>query len=146
MRFKKSVEFVGGFNFLGIPHLIRAIANNELAASEFMISGSVTLPSSAYTTTLVGDDNTENNVETFLRTLRARNGRNPVYEAFTVGSAIALEGSASDIASINDCCFGSSLPTRKELLGAVRDPYIATNGIVGLKGIQYLHHWCHRDP
>jgi hypothetical protein len=133
MRFKKSVEFIGGFNFLGIPHLIRAIANNELAASQFMVSGSVTLPSSAYTTTLVGDDNTENNVETFLRTLRARNGRNPVYEAFTVGSAIALEGTAADVASINDCCFGSSLPTRKELLGAVRDPYIATNGIVALK-------------
>jgi hypothetical protein len=133
MRFKRSVEFLGGFNFLGIPHLIRAVANGQLPASEFMVEGSVALPAAAYTTNLVGDGLNRNNVETFLNILRNRNGRNPAFEAFVSGSPIQLEGSSSDTATINDCCFGSILPTRKELLGAVRDPYIATNGLVGLK-------------
>lgn len=133
MLFKRSVEFLGGFNFLGIPHLIRAVANEQLPSSQFMVFGSVALPATAYTTTLVGDESTENNVETFLRILRSRNGRNPAFEAFVSGSPIQLDGGPSDTAVISDCCFGSILPTRKELLGAVRDPYIATNGLVELK-------------
>lgn len=126
MRFKRSVEFKGGFNFLGIPHLIRAIAQGSWSSSNFLF-GSAALPTSAYTTTL------SSNTNVFLRELRTRNNRQPNYEAVTQGSPILLDGSSSDVANIKDCCFGSILPTHKELLGANRDPYIATNGIVDLR-------------
>jgi len=126
MRFKRSVEFKGGFNFLGIPQLISAIAQGELSPSVFLF-GSVSLPTNAYGTNLT------ENTNTFLSLLRARNDRTASYESVMQRSPILLEGSSSDTANIKDCCFGSILPTRKELLGANRDAYITTNGIVSLQ-------------
>jgi hypothetical protein len=129
MIFNRSITFRGGFNFLGIPHLIRAVAQGRLDASRFLVAAEVDVNQSAYTTTLFGDDS---NVNVFLEQLKRRNDRNN-YQAFTSGSPIVLNGSSLDTANIRDCAFGSALPSRKEAVGANRDPYIATNGIINLR-------------
>jgi hypothetical protein len=131
MRFRKSVVFRGGFNFLGIPHLIRAVAQGELPQNRFYIGPP--LPNSAYTSTIGGSDASVRNVNVFLRVLRQQTRRTAGYVSYTNRSPITLEGGPGDVADIKDCCFGSILPSHKESVGAGRDPYIATNGIVGIK-------------
>jgi hypothetical protein len=126
MRFKRSVAFKGGFNFLGIPHLIRAVANNQWDGRDFYLGSR--LPNSAYGPTVTS------NVNPFLAAIKtADRPRATSYVSYTNLSPIVLEGIPGDTADIKDCCFGSILPSHKESVGAGRDPYIATNGITRIK-------------
>lgn len=126
IRCNRSVEFIGGFHMLGIAELIKLVADGAITQGQ-LITGSATLPSEAFTT------NTATNVETFLNQVRVTNSRAANYDAWTTTSPIRLEGSSTDIAAIQDIVFGAVLPSRKESSGAVRAPYIATNGIVRLR-------------
>jgi hypothetical protein len=126
MRCQRSVDFRGGFHFLGVPELIKLVSDGAITAAQF-ISGSVALPSGAFTT------NTTTNVDTFLNRLRISNGRNPSYDSWTTTPVLQLEGNSTDVADLRGIMFGPALPSHKESLGATRAPYIATNGLVQLR-------------
>jgi hypothetical protein len=126
IRCRRGVDFRGGFHFLGVPELIKLVADGAITAGQF-ISSSVALPSGAFTT------NTATNVDTFLNQLRISNGRNPVYDSWTTTAPIQLEGNTTDVADLRGIVFGPALPSHKESLGATRSPYIATNGMVQLR-------------
>jgi hypothetical protein len=102
------------------------VADGDLAAS-LLLFGSVALPVNAF------GSNTATNTDTLLDQLRTVNGRNASYNSFTVNPVLQLEGNSVDVANIRGIVFGPGLPSRKESLGGVRSPYIATNGIVQLK-------------
>jgi hypothetical protein len=147
IRCSSGVDFRGGFHLLGIPELIKLVADQyaisttagDAAQRLFHVvqtptntSGSVLLPSSAFTT------NTATNVDTFLSALRSANNRNgsssnPAYESWTSSAPIQLEGGTADVADLRGIMFGPALPSHKESLGGSRSPYIATNGLVQLR-------------
>jgi len=124
MQCKRSVDFRGGFHFLGVPHLIKAVADGQLAQGD-VITGSSPLPGGAFTTDVT------TNVNTFLNQLRITNGKTATYTGGTQTSPLLLEGGALDVANIRGIVFGPILPSRKERSEA--HPYIATNGIVQLR-------------
>jgi hypothetical protein len=126
MRCQRGVDFRGGFHFLGVPELIKLVADGAITQGQ-LISGSVALPSGAFTT------NTTTNVDTFLNQLRISNGRNPAYDSWTTTPVLQLEGNSTDVADLRGIMFGPALPSHKESLGATRAPYIATNGLVQLR-------------
>jgi hypothetical protein len=126
MRCLRGVDFRGGFHFLGVPDLIKLVADGAITQGQ-LISGSVALPSGAFTT------NTTTNVDTFLNQLRISNGRSPAYDSWTTTPVLQLEGNSTDVADLRGIMFGPALPSRKESLGATRAPYIATNGLVQLR-------------
>jgi hypothetical protein len=126
MRWLRGVDFRGGFHFLGVPELIKLVADGAITQGQ-LISGSVALPSGAFTT------NTTTNVDTFLNQLRISNGRNPAYDSWTTTPVLQLEGNSTDVADLRGIMFGPALPSHKESLGATRAPYIATNGLVQLR-------------
>ncbi len=126
MLFRHSVFFDGGFHFLGVPELIKLVSVGQIQQSDLLLA-SLSLPTSAFT------GNTTSNTSTLLTTLATVNDRSLIYQGWTSASVIQMEGSASSRAEIYDCVFGPVLPSHKESLGAVRDPYIATNGSVQLR-------------
>jgi hypothetical protein len=126
IRCMRDVDFRGGFHFLGVPELIKLVADGAITAEQFL-SGSVALPSGAFTT------NTATNADTFLNQLRISNGRNANYQGFTSAAPLQLDGGPADVAEIRGIVFGPALPSRKESLDSSRAPYIATNGIVQLR-------------
>jgi hypothetical protein len=126
MRCLRGVDFRGGFHFLGVPELIKLMADGAITQGQ-LISGSVALPSGAFTT------NTTTNVDTFLNQLRISNGRNPSYDSWTTTPVLQLEGNSTDVADLRGIMFGPALPSHKDSLGDTRAPYIATNGLVRLR-------------
>lgn len=126
MRCLRGVDFRGGFHFLGVPELIKLVADGAITQGQ-LISGSVALPSGAFTT------NTTTNIDAFLNQLRISNGRNPSYDSWTTTPVLQLEGNSTDVADLRGIMFGPALPSHKESLGATRAPYIATNGLVQLR-------------
>jgi hypothetical protein len=126
MRFKRGVDFRGGFHFLGIPELIKAVADGAMTAGQ-LLSGSVALPGGAYTA------DTTTNVNTFLNQLRVSNSRNASYTAWTTTAPLFLNGPSDSLANIRGIVFGSILPSRKEVFNRTRDPYIAVRGEMPLR-------------
>lgn len=126
IRCLRGVDFRGGFHFLGVPELIKLVADAAIT-QEQLLSGSATLPSGAFTTDMA------TNVDTFLSSLRVRNGRSAVYNSWTSTPVLQLEGNGTDAADLRGIMFGPALPSRKDSLGSARSPYIATNGIVQLR-------------
>jgi hypothetical protein len=126
IRCKRSVDFRGGFHFLGIPELIKAVADNAMTAAQ-LLSGSVDLPGGAYTADVT------TNVNTFLNQLRVSNSRNASYTAWTTTAPLFLNGPADALANIRGIVFGPILPSRKEVFTRTRDAYIAVRGEVPLR-------------
>jgi hypothetical protein len=126
IRCKRSVDFRGGFHFLGIPELIKAVADGAMTAAQ-LLSGSVDLPGGAYTADVT------TNVNTFLNQLRVSNSRNASYTAWTTTAPLFLNGPADALANIRGIVFGPILPSRKEVFTRTRDPYIAVRGEVPLQ-------------
>jgi hypothetical protein len=126
IRCLRSVDFRGGFHFLGIPELIKAVADGAMTESQ-LLSGSVVLPGGAYTSDVA------TNVNTFLNQLRISNSRNPSYSAFTTTAPLFLNGPTDALANIRGIVFGPILPSRKEFNNVIRDPYIAVRGGVALQ-------------
>jgi len=126
IRCLRGVDFRGGFHFLGVPELIKLVANSDMTAGE-LITNTAALPSGAFTT------DTATNVDTFLNQLRINNGRSPAYQSWTTTAPIRLEGGTADVADLRGIMFGPVLPSHKESLGGLRPPYIATNGLVQLR-------------
>lgn len=127
LRCRRSVDFRGGFHFLGIAHIIKAIANNLLPESAFVVGAITGLPSAAYTT------DTATNVDTFLSAMRVAGSRTASYTGLSSTAVIQLEGSSRELANIRGIVFGPSLPCRKEAFDTIGSPYIATNGEVLLR-------------
>jgi hypothetical protein len=126
IRCRRALDFRGGIHLLGVPELIKLVADGSLPVASFL-SDSVALPSGAFTT------NTATNFDTLLNQLRISNNRGSTYDAWTANSAILLEGGPTDIVDLRDIAFGSALPSHKDSIGAPREPYIATNGLVLLR-------------
>ena len=122
IRCLRGVDFRGGFHFLGVPELIKLVANGDMTAGE-LITNTVALPSGAFTT------DTATNVDTFLNQLRISNGRSPAYQSWTTSAPIQLEGGTADVADLRGIMFGPVLPSHKSVYQA----YIATNGLVQLR-------------
>jgi hypothetical protein len=127
LRCRRSVDFRGGFHFLGIAHIIKAIANNLLPESAFVVGSITGLPSAAYTT------DTATNVDTFLSAMRVAGSRTASYAGLSSTAVIQVEGSSRELANIRGIVFGPSLPCRKEAFDSIGSPYIATNGEVLLR-------------
>jgi hypothetical protein len=126
IRCRRGLDYLGGIHHLGVPELIKLVAEGSLPVASFLFS-SIALPSGAFTT------NTATNVDTLLNQLRISNSRISNYDAWTSNAAIRLEGSATDVVNLRHTLFGPALPSHKESIGALRDPYIATNGLVTLR-------------
>jgi hypothetical protein len=147
MRCLRGGDFRGGFHFLGVPELIKLVADQyaistaagdagqrlfHVVQTPTSTAGSLLLPSTAFTT------DTTTNVDTFLNQLRISNDRNgnsnnPAYDSWTTTPVLQLEGNSTDVADLRGIMFGPALPSHKESLGATRAPYIATNGLVRLR-------------
>jgi len=130
IRCRRALDFRGGFHFLGVPELIKLVADGVIPVNSFLFS-SVALPDGAFTT------NTATNVDTLLNQLRISNGRSSTYEAWVATAVIRLEGNATDVVNIRSVVFGPALPSHKEAIGAAREPYITTNGLVLLRLSNY---------
>ena len=124
MRFARGFDFEGGFHFLGLPHVIRAVAEGRLAATDLVYNstGFVYPPTSSYTT------NTTTNVDTLLNEICKANNRNPDYRPYTASHLFVILGGKSDTCVIRDCVFGPGLPSRKDSLGGTRGALIAIYG------------------
>lgn len=125
MIFNRSVDFIGGFHFLGLAELIKAEANSlrPSTITSFLV-GSALLPGGSYST------NVATNVDTLFSAIRVANNRNPTYDGWTGGSLISLRGLNTDRARVRDLVFGPGLPSHKESLGTFRDPLITVDGPV----------------
>jgi hypothetical protein len=130
MTFDRSVDFIGGFHFLGLPELIKAEANSLRPSTiTNFLAGSVALPGGSYST------NVTTNVDTLLSAIRVANNRtgssnNPAYVGYTGNSLIALRGAKTDQARLRDLVFGPGLPSRKESIGGFREALISIEGDV----------------
>jgi hypothetical protein len=82
------------------------------------VADSCPLPASAFTT------NTSNNLDVLLSAIRTTNSRNPSFSSRTGSPVISAEGGKQDQSILADCVFGPGIPSRKELMGGVGDPYI----------------------
>ena len=122
MTFYRDVDFEGGFQFLGLPELIKLVAQGTLPPSQMIFGLANSLPSDAWTA------NTETNIDTLLNKIRISEGRGSFYESCNFGSIIRCLGPTGSSIRIRDCVFGPGLPSHKEDLGGPRDPMIATNG------------------
>jgi hypothetical protein len=113
MIFERNVDFLGGFHFLGLPHVIKAEANGQRPATiSALVIGSSPLPGSAFST------NTATNVDTLISAIRVANNRSTLADFFNTNGLITLRGTTSDTARLRDLVFGPGLPMRKEGRGA----------------------------
>jgi hypothetical protein len=131
MRFNRGVDWIGGFHFLGLPEIIRAVGEGRISRGDFLIA-SATLALADFTSDL------SNNVDTLLSRMRVANGRSgSFFGAWTSGGLIQLSSSENDSVGITDCVFGSGIPSRKDGLGATRNPLIVvdTGAVVRLRNI-----------
>ena len=112
MSFARSVTFTGGFSFLGVPQIIKAVGAGELAISSF-VGGVSPAP-------LLADFTSDitTNTDTLLNSIRVSNSRNPSYDAFASAGLIELDGQPSDRALMKDLIFGPGLPTHKDSISA----------------------------
>jgi hypothetical protein len=126
MRFGRGFDFQGGFHFLGLPHLIKAVAQGNLPAATLIgdSTGFVYPPSGAYTT------DTSTNVDTLLNGIYVANSRSANYQAYTESHLFVLLGQKSDSGTIRDCVFGSGLPSRKDSLGGTRSALVSVQGTI----------------
>jgi hypothetical protein len=126
MRFNRGVDFIGGFHFLGLAEIIKAVGAGLIPRASFL-SGSSLLPLTDFTSDL------STNVDTLLNAIRVANSRNATYVSWTSNSLISLAGGGGDTAITRDLVFGPGLPSRKEELGAIRDPMIGIRGAVQVR-------------
>jgi len=131
MVFQKSVEFRGGFAFLGLAEVIKWVAGSVSTRAPLIIAGfdgddltsnqiiSVGSPSLVYST------NTSTNVDALLSSIRTTSGFNGAFTTWvTSTSVIQATSRTTDTIKLYDCIFGPGLPSHKENLGAARPPYI----------------------
>jgi hypothetical protein len=126
MTFKKSVEFKGGFAFLGPAETIKYVAGNisARAALSFFSYGGSWAGTTAQVNALTYSTNTTTNVNSFLSSLRTATGYTGAFSAFTFASVIVIDSRATDAFTLSDCIFGPGLPSHKDTLGGDRHPYI----------------------
>lgn len=133
MRFNRDVDFEGGFHYLGLPHIIKAVSDGRLSPTSFIYNqpGFVYPALGAYT------DDLDNNVDTLLNAICDDNGRTPNYQGWTAGNLMVILGGTQDQVTIRDCVFGPGLPSRKDSLGGTREPLINIQGQaeVGIRNI-----------
>jgi hypothetical protein len=125
MRFNRGCDFIGGFHFLGLAEIIKAVSNGLLTPEQFL-TAEVMPPVEAFTT------NVSNNVDTLFSSIRVVNSRTPSYDSWTVGALLSLRGRDTDTARIRDLVFGPGLPSHKESIGGSRDALVSVGSGVNV--------------
>lgn len=123
--FERSFNFQGGFHFLGLAEIIKAVSLGRITPEELVFryeETQVVPPLTSFTA------DTTTNVDTLINSLRILNGRNPAYDSWTGGGLFNVKSGTSDQCVIRDCVFGPGLPSRKDALGGTRDPLIVVSG------------------
>ena len=121
MRFNRSVSFSGGFHFLGLAEIIKAVGAGQLPRTSFL-TGTSAPQVSDYTSNLA------TNVDTLINAIRTLNGRNATFESFCTTSLISIGGGSADVVELNDLVIGPGLPSRKDSNGGRRPPLITVEG------------------
>jgi hypothetical protein len=125
MYFSKSLEFVGGFAFLGLAEMLKYIAGNTTdRAPQFISSLGTDWGTASQVRALTYSTNTATNVDQFLNSVRTSAGRLGSFASWAEAPIIYISSRVSDVAKLNDCIFGPGLPMHKEALGGPRCAYI----------------------
>ncbi|NBW14480.1 MAG: hypothetical protein EBR82_41425 [Caulobacteraceae bacterium] len=137
----KNVEFVGGFVFLGLSEMIKAVANGLLPKASFIysydalwngVSAADKINGTAASGNVVYSTTVATNVDALLNSIRIATGRNGDYIGTHVTPAISVGGGSGYIAKLYDLMLGASLPTRN-IFAVVRPGYIAARDSVKLR-------------
>lgn len=128
MTFNRSVEFRGGFNFLGLAETIRRAAQNHPNVPRATFLQGVTITGANWTT--LASENLTTNVDRLLLFMRqaAPWTVNKTFEGVTGSPLLRIQNRLTDISVIRDCVFGPTIPSRKELKSSQRDPMISVTG------------------
>jgi hypothetical protein len=125
MYFSKSVEFIGGFAFLGLAEMLKYIAGNTTErATQFIGSFGAAWGTASQIRALTYSTNTATNVDQFLNSLRTSAGHLGSFSSWSEAPIISINSRATDTAKLNDCIFGPGLPMHKENLSGPRYAYI----------------------
>ena len=127
MRFNRGVDWEGGFHFLGLNEIIKAVGEARIPIASFLTDVANLMVLADFTSNLTS------NVDTLLSRIRAVYRPTATsYDSFSLNSLIRLSASATDIVSIDDCVFGPGLPSRKDSIGGARPPLIEIDGAATL--------------
>lgn len=132
MEFNRSVDFIGGFHFLGLSKIIEIISTTledeggpAIPVNAFLTYPSLTGPlAEAFT---LGEDNLSTLLNK-VKEIRDEDIASVAYNSLTGSPLMRILSRATDTVRIRNCVFGPGLPTRKEAIGGPRNPLLATNG------------------
>lgn len=115
MSFRRGVDWDGGFQFLGLADVIKAVGESRIPIASF-------LPFSGLASLMTLADfspNLATNVDYLLSRIRqVFIPSSTLFDSYSISPLIKLSGGTSDSITIRDCCFGPGLPTRKDSGGA----------------------------
>ncbi len=136
MVFNRGVDFLGGFHFLGLADIIKALSSNPITNPAILSSGLTRssfllgAPGTVATNDAWSDDESDN-VDNLLRYMRFVERNNCLefipYAGLT--SIMQFLGSERDAVRLRDCVFGPGLPCRKGTFGVSRNALVTTNGL-----------------
>jgi hypothetical protein len=132
MYFEKSVEYFGGFAFLGLAETIRYVAinpsevvsNGQTRAQLLVLSAEPGLSTAAQINGLNYSTNTSTNVDQLLSSIRTATAYIGSFAAFTEGAVMEVSSRDFDLFNLRDCIFGPGLPHHKESQQIFSSPYI----------------------
>lgn len=127
MRFNRSVEFKGGFAFLGLAHIIKAVNAGALPATSFVQSLDYEYGgwgSPAQINALTYGSNTSTNVDQLLSSIRTSSGFLGTFDTWTINPVFRIAGLSTDNSFLKDMILGPGLPSHKDSLGGARSAYI----------------------
>lgn len=121
MTFNRSVEFSGGFNFLGLAETIKRAADNTTGATvnavprDVFLSG-VTLSAANWSTVATtASADILNALDALLNQMRIAGSRTTLtYVGIPSAALLRIQNNATDLAILHDIVFGPGLPCRKE--------------------------------
>jgi hypothetical protein len=125
MRFNRSVETRGGFHFLGVADIIKAVGEGLIPITTFLLDETAGLTTADFTSNLTTNvDTLLNRLWTLYRSARVS------YDCFALTSLFRFSGATTDAATLADCVFGPGLPSHKDSFGGARPPLIEIDGAV----------------
>ena len=123
MAFSRGVDWAGGFHFLGLADIIKAVGESRIPIASFMADVASALVLGDFTSNLTS------NVDTLLSRIRVTSRSSATsFDSFAITPLIRLSGSTIDSVTMRDCVFGPGLPSHKDSIGGARPPLIEIDG------------------
>ena len=123
MRFSRSFETRGGFHFLGLADIIKAVGEGLIPITSFLLDETAGLTTADFTNDI------SSNVDTLLSRLRVLHRPDTTsYDAYALAALFRFSGTTADTVTLADCVFGPGLPSHKDSTGGARSPLIETEG------------------